>query len=74
MNQQNWISIADKLPTLDEPVLFCCYLDEHGFSDVQLGWYEGKKTQGAAIAMENLGNEWYPCTHWMALPSVPEVP
>ncbi|MFN4769643.1 MAG: DUF551 domain-containing protein [Candidatus Kapaibacterium sp.] len=70
----NWISIADKLPPINEPVLFCC-LEEWGqFGDVDLGWFEGHETQGEAIAMETSSDGWYPCTHWMELPLVPEVP
>jgi hypothetical protein len=67
----NWISITDKLPTINEFVLFCCYIEEYGFGDVDLGWYEGHKTNGDAIVMET-HDGWYPCTHWMALPLVPE--
>ena len=69
-----WIPITEKLPALYEPVLFCCYLDEYGFTDVDLGWYEGQKTQGEAIAMETSSDGWYPCTHWMPLPETPEKP
>jgi hypothetical protein len=70
----NWIHISDKLPPINEFVLFCCHIDKHGFGDVELGWYEGHKTEGDAIAMETSSNGWYPCTHWMPLPELPEVP
>lgn len=69
----DWISIADELPPINEPVLFCCYLEEYGFGDIELGWYEGKKTNGVAIVMETTSDGWYPCTHWMALPKVPMI-
>ena len=68
----NWIPITEKLPTLYEPVLFCFYIEGCGFGDVKFGWYEGMKT-GDAIAMLTT-DDWYPCTHWMELPLVPEVP
>ena len=68
-----WISIADKLPPINETVLFCCYLEEYGFGDIELGWYEGHKTNGEAIAMETTSDGWYPCTHWMALPKEPMI-
>jgi hypothetical protein len=69
----NWTHISEHLPTLNQPVLFCCRIDEDEFGDVELGWYEGHKTEGDAIAMETSAG-WYPCTHWMALPPTPEVP
>lgn len=70
----NWIHISDKLPTINEFVLFCCDIDEYGFGNVELGWYEGHKTESDAIVMETSSDEWYPCTHWMPLPETPEVP
>jgi hypothetical protein len=68
-----WVHISELLPTINEFVLFCCYTEEHGFTDVELGWYEGHKTEGEAIAM-GTSSGWYPCTHWMHLPPTPEVP
>jgi hypothetical protein len=74
----NWIPITEKLPKEHEFVLFCCYIeDEEGFGDVDLGWYEGRKTMGDAIVMETRPGDdswWMPCTHWMHLPPTPEVP
>jgi hypothetical protein len=70
----NWISITEKLPTLYEPVLFCCYIEGCGFGDVEFGWYEGDKTNGVAIVMETTSDGWSPCTHWMPLPETPEAP
>lgn len=70
----NWIHISELLPTLNEPVLFCCYIEDcDGFGDVEIGWYEGSRTEGDAIAMET-SSGWFPCTHWMAIPPTPEVP
>jgi len=71
-----WVPIEDALPEINRRVLFCC-LDEDGvnFSDVELGWYEGVKTLGEAIAMETVHDDkswWFPCTHWMPLPDVPQ--
>lgn len=69
-----WIDIADQLPEIGKPVLFCCHIEDY-FTDVALGWYEGQKTKGRAIVMEMLEDksDWYPCTHWMHLPPTPEV-
>lgn len=72
-----WISIADKLPLLYHNVLFCCYTDERtGCSFINIGSYEGRKTEGIAVVMEIPGDEcdWLPCTHWMPLPEPPESP
>jgi hypothetical protein len=73
-----WTHINDELPPLNEYVLYCCFIDsEYGyFTDVEYGWYEGDKTLGNAIAMQRTDNplDWYPCTHWMPVPPVPEVP
>jgi hypothetical protein len=74
MAQPNeWTHYTDELPPLKEDVLFC-YEDENGdFQEVRLGWYEGEKTMGSAIAMETMTGSpaWYPCTHWMRLPKLP---
>jgi hypothetical protein len=73
----DWIPITEKLPKEKEHVLFCCYIEDEGFGDVHLGWYEGHKTMGESIAMETVPGDphwWFPCTHWMPLPETPEVP
>jgi hypothetical protein len=76
MNQ--WYSIADKLPNIDEEVLFCCYIEDNGgFGDVHMGWWEGRKTAGESIVMETVPDDeswWFPCTHWMHIPEPPRDP
>jgi hypothetical protein len=65
-----WISIAERLPPINEPVPFCCWVDEY-FTDVSFGTYRGQKTLGAAVAMEiedSEENDWEPCSHWYELP------
>jgi hypothetical protein len=72
-----WTRIGEELPKIDENVLFCCYIDAEGFGEVYCGWYEGDKTLGDAIVMQTVPGDsgwWYPCTHWMPLPSTPEIP
>jgi len=73
-----WIHISERLPELKQDVIFCNYIeDEGGFGDIHLGWYEGHKTMGEAIAMETVPGDpgwWFPCTHWMPVPPLPELP
>jgi hypothetical protein len=72
-----WTHYKDELPPLGYvDVLYCCYLDdgEPCFTEISIGWFEGKHTEGDAIAMESYENGWYPCTHWMPLPPKPEIP
>jgi hypothetical protein len=71
-----WISIAERLPPLYEPVPFCCLIDGE-FTGVRFGRYTGEKTLGAAVAMEiedSVETDWYPCSHWYELPPVLEPP
>ncbi|MFO0452775.1 MAG: hypothetical protein ACK52I_29655 [Pseudomonadota bacterium] len=72
-----WTRIGEELPCKGEYVLFCCYIEDEGFGEVNFGWYEGDKTLGDAIVMQTVPGDpgwWYPCTHWMPLPPVPEIP
>lgn len=71
-----WTHYKDELPPLHTKVLLCCLYEDDGFhgpyiSEIETGYYEGQKTQGDAIVMET-PDDWYPCTHWMPLPDVPE--
>ena len=78
-----WISIDVRLPDKFQEVLFCCFMEDVPgspyFTDVSVGWYEGQRTLGDAIAMETLAasegldRDWSPCTHWMPLPKTPEI-
>jgi hypothetical protein len=75
-----WTHYKDELPPRGyEEVLYCCWMDDY-FTDVRVGWYEGKRTLGDAIAMESVAasegvdRDWAPCTHWMPLPPKPEIP
>jgi len=70
----DWIRITERLPTIEEDVLFCAEIDGV-FGDIHLGWYEGSKTAGDSIAMETVPGDpgwWFPCTHWMPLPEKPK--
>ena len=70
-----WIHITEQLPKINQTVLFTCYQDDSRcFHEIQLGWYIGGKTLGGAIAIETGDDDWSPCTHWMPLPQLPEVP
>ena len=66
-----WIAIKDRLPEIDQQVLFCAFIHD-GFTDVELGWYEGGKTESDAIAIET-AFDWFPCTHWMPVPDKPKA-
>lgn len=68
-----WIAIKDRLPEIDQQVLFCAFLYE-GFTDVEIGWYEGGKTDSdlGDIAIETAWG-WFPCTHWMPVPDKPKA-
>jgi hypothetical protein len=71
----SWIHITERLPDINQIVMFTCYQDDRDcFSEVDIGQYIGGKTMGNAIAIETCGDDWSPCTHWMPLPELPEVP
>lgn len=65
----DWISIKDRLPKQDEPVLYCCWIDDH-FTDTRCGSWDGGYTIGKTLVMVQDGYDpsWYPCSHWMPLP------
>jgi hypothetical protein len=62
-----WVSIAERLPPLDEIVPFCCWIDDR-FTEVDFGKYTGEKTLGDAVVMEG-ELYWYPCSHWYEIPA-----
>lgn len=63
-----WISVKDRLPEVNEPVLMrvtCC--DYH---NIEQGHYQGYgKWVNCWYSMRNEGL--YPVTHWMPLPAPP---
>lgn len=70
-----WIPITEARPPTNKDVLFFC-LNDGWQTIVRAGWWDGDKTNGAAIVM-NIGpgtpEWWYPCTHWRPFPELPEV-
>jgi hypothetical protein len=71
-----WTHISEELPPRGYvDVLYCCWMDDY-FTEIRMGWHEGRSTLGDAIAMESYENidDWHPCTHWMPLPPKPETP
>jgi len=71
-NDRQWTPITTALPPLDKEVLFCCLVDDD-FTEVRIGTYRGHKTVGAAVVMDEIGDDWSPCSHWMELPKRPEI-
>ncbi len=70
-----WISIAERLPPLNVPVPFCCWIDDE-FTDIDFGRYTGEKTLGDAVVMNVMDfgdQDWEPCSHWFELPLIPNV-
>ena len=72
MTQAQWIPITTARPPIGQQVLFCCLIDRD-FSDVDCGEYQGEKTDGNAVVMDRVGDDWAPCSHWMPLPEPPSV-
>ena len=66
-----WISIAERMPEMGELVLFVCDINGE-WTEPETGRWTGKKTKGVAIVMDYGDDpDWYPCSHWMPLPSLP---
>lgn len=68
-----WTSIADALPPQGELVLFAAVIDDQWADEAAVGKWGGKWMQGAALAMDyGEDDDWLPCTHWRAVPPLPE--
>ncbi len=70
----DWKHVNEQLPAKGERVLFISFNDENGFHDIEVGEWTGEQTMGEAIVMDyGEEDDWYPCTHWMPLPALPEI-
>ena len=69
----NWINVLDQAPEVGQQVAFTAYV-EGCYSDIEIGKWTGGKTMGDAIVMDyGEADDWYPCTHWLALPELPII-
>jgi hypothetical protein len=74
-----WISVSERLPPINEPVLFTCFIDdiEEYWIDVDVGCWDGNERNlpGNPIMRDRYGERgptrWEPCSHWMPLPEPP---
>ena len=68
---QQWISVKDRLPEIDQPCL--CYKKINGHCRYQLGTYLGASFSEDCAAFKSMSH--YGCigvTHWMPLPQPPK--
>lgn len=68
----DWISVEDKLPEFDEPVL----LWSTGFTSAAYGRLDNVNKKGNAfkwVTFQAVDYTDYEITHWMSLPNPPEV-
>jgi hypothetical protein len=71
-----WIPVSERLPPLDETILYACYLGPtEGFTDVESGRGEGARNDIGQPAMRPVWGDddhWGPCSYWMPLPEPPK--
>jgi len=73
-----WIPVAERLPPVDEKVLYTCLMvgdcPEDYFTDVNAGYWDGKSKNipGDPAMRYDDSNDWEPCSHWMPLPAPPK--
>ena len=74
-----WIPVTERLPPVDEKVLYTCLVSGDGpedyFTDVNAGYWDGRARNlpgNPAMRYDN-SNDWEPCSHWMPLPAPPAV-
>jgi len=72
-----WIPVTERLPPVDEKVLYTCFIEGDGpenyFTDVNAGYWDGKARNlpGNPAMKYDDSNHWMPCSHWMPLPAPP---
>jgi hypothetical protein len=72
-----WIPVTERLPPVDEKVLYTCFIegDAHGdyFIEVNAGYWDGKAKNlpGNPAMKYDDSDDWEPCSHWMPLPAPP---
>ena len=72
-----WIPVTERLPPVDEKVLYTCFVSGDGpedyFTDVNAGYWDGKARNlpGNPAMKYDDSNDWEPCSHWMPLPAPP---
>ena len=73
--EQILIPIAQKLPPIDEDVIFDALIEGQWMGH-EMGRWTGKYTENPDAIVMDYGDEdgdWYPCTHWHPLPPRPEI-
>lgn len=76
---RRWIPVTERLPPVDEKVLYTCLMagdcPEDYFTDVNAGYWDGKSKNipGDPAMKYDDSNDWEPCTHWMPLPAPPQI-
>lgn len=77
--RSEWISVRDRLPPVDEKVLYTCFMEGDGpidyFTEVNAGYWDGKARNlpGNPAMKYDDSNDWEPCSHWMPLPETPAL-
>jgi hypothetical protein len=79
MSGMEWISVDERLPPVDEKVLYTCFMEGDGpedyFTEVNAGYWDGKARNlpGNPAMKYDDSNDWEPCSHWMPLPEPPAL-
>ena len=76
LDRRSWIAVSERLPPVNEPVLYTCYIDDTDgyWIDVDVGCWDGneRNAPGNPIMRDRYGarsdTHWSPCSHWMPLP------
>ena len=72
-----WIPVAERLPPVNQRVLYTCFIDDGDASwwiEVNIGRWDGKAINlaGTPAMKYDDSDDWEPCTHWMPLPAPPD--